>query len=76
MIAAEQPRGDDPKEIIEHLEKITFNNILEESDKFKLQECAICMETFKKDENLLRIPKCQHFFHPHCIDQWLCSSTQ
>jgi len=32
--------------------------------------CAICMCTFKLDENL-RFLTCAHYFHRECIDKWL-----
>ncbi|KAG7580760.1 Zinc finger RING-type [Arabidopsis suecica] len=34
-------------------------------------ECAICLNEFEDDETLRLLPKCDHVFHPHCIDAWL-----
>ncbi|KAF3454429.1 hypothetical protein FNV43_RR04876 [Rhamnella rubrinervis] len=34
-------------------------------------ECAVCLNEFEEDENLRLIPKCDHVFHPECIDAWL-----
>lgn len=33
--------------------------------------CNICMETYKIDEKLKKLP-CNHFFHEECIKAWLC----
>ncbi|KAK9047035.1 hypothetical protein V6N11_052899 [Hibiscus sabdariffa] len=38
-------------------------------------ECAICLNEFQDDETLRLIPKCDHVFHPHCIDVWLSSHS-
>ncbi|KAJ0039967.1 hypothetical protein Pint_27634 [Pistacia integerrima] len=36
-------------------------------------ECAVCLSEFEDDEILHLIPKCDHVFHPDCIDLWLGS---
>ncbi|TYH46199.1 hypothetical protein ES332_D11G318700v1 [Gossypium tomentosum] len=36
-------------------------------------ECAVCLNKFEDDETLRLIPKCDHVFHPECIDVWLTS---
>lgn len=36
-------------------------------------ECAVCLSEFEDDETLRLLPKCDHVFHPHCIDVWLAS---
>nr|XP_023898502.1 E3 ubiquitin-protein ligase ATL6-like [Quercus suber]POE53153.1 e3 ubiquitin-protein ligase atl6 [Quercus suber] len=38
-------------------------------------ECAVCLNEFEDDERLRLIPKCDHVFHPECIDAWLASHT-
>ena len=38
---------------------------------YDINECAICMEEFQMDENLLRVPQCKHIFHPECVMKWL-----
>ncbi|KAI5658937.1 hypothetical protein M9H77_27730 [Catharanthus roseus] len=34
-------------------------------------ECAVCLNEFEDDETLRLLPKCDHVFHPECIDAWL-----
>ncbi|CAJ1960900.1 unnamed protein product [Sphenostylis stenocarpa] len=38
-------------------------------------ECAVCLCEFDDAETLRLIPKCDHVFHPECIDEWLSSHT-
>ena len=38
-------------------------------------ECAVCLNEFEDDETLRLIPKCNHVFHPDCIDVWLISHS-
>eukprot|EP00262_Sarcandra_glabra_P005616 TRINITY_DN17347_c0_g1_i1.p1 TRINITY_DN17347_c0_g1~~TRINITY_DN17347_c0_g1_i1.p1 ORF type:complete len:410 (-),score=2.27 TRINITY_DN17347_c0_g1_i1:129-1358(-) len=38
-------------------------------------ECAVCLSEFEDDETLRLLPKCDHVFHPDCIDVWLGSHT-
>ncbi|KAM1023228.1 hypothetical protein TB2_044011 [Malus domestica] len=38
-------------------------------------ECAVCLQEFQDHETLRLIPKCDHVFHPDCIDTWLLSHS-
>ncbi|OIW07128.1 hypothetical protein TanjilG_10101 [Lupinus angustifolius] len=38
-------------------------------------ECAVCLDEFEDTETLRLIPKCDHVFHPQCIDEWFESHT-
>ncbi|KAG5056118.1 hypothetical protein AAZX31_03G219600 [Glycine max] len=38
-------------------------------------ECAVCLCEFEDTETLRLLPKCDHVFHPECIDEWLSSHT-
>ncbi|KAK9732601.1 hypothetical protein RND81_04G009200 [Saponaria officinalis] len=38
-------------------------------------ECAVCLTEFEDDATLRLIPKCDHVFHPECIDTWLAGHT-
>ncbi|GAB2232134.1 hypothetical protein Droror1_Dr00011156 [Drosera rotundifolia] len=38
-------------------------------------ECAVCLNEFEDEEILKLLPKCNHVFHPECIDAWLANHT-
>ncbi|XP_030470172.1 RING-H2 finger protein ATL20-like [Syzygium oleosum] len=33
--------------------------------------CVICLSEYQPKDMLRAIPECAHYFHAHCIDQWL-----
>ncbi|KAI8540844.1 hypothetical protein RHMOL_Rhmol08G0016400 [Rhododendron molle] len=37
--------------------------------------CAVCVSEFEDSERLRWLPKCDHVFHPECIDLWLASHS-
>ncbi|KAK6287366.1 hypothetical protein POUND7_013545 [Theobroma cacao] len=37
--------------------------------------CVICLSEFAAGERLRILPKCNHGFHTHCIDQWLSAHS-
>lgn len=43
---------------------------LKEDDLKEEQDCAVCKEQFKIDDEVIKIP-CKHIFHPDCIKPWL-----
>lgn len=36
--------------------------------------CAICFDTFEAATEV-RVLKCEHFFHPACVDEWLAKNN-
>lgn len=38
-------------------------------------ECAICLLEFAEGERVRVLPKCDHGFHPKCIDKWLVAHS-
>ncbi|XP_068314501.1 E3 ubiquitin-protein ligase ATL31-like [Pyrus communis] len=36
-------------------------------------ECAVCLSEFADFETLRLLPKCDHVFHPDCINPWLAA---
>ncbi|MQL97457.1 hypothetical protein Taro_030149 [Colocasia esculenta] len=38
-------------------------------------ECIVCLCKFEDDDTLRLLPKCDHVFHPDCIDAWLFAQT-
>ncbi|XP_024529334.1 RING-H2 finger protein ATL5-like [Selaginella moellendorffii] len=60
------------KSIIQSLPLFVFR----ESDKIKLDCCAVCLCEFQEGDHGRTLPKCGHSFHTECIDMWLhCHST-
>ncbi|KAL2935990.1 RING-H2 finger protein ATL65 [Bienertia sinuspersici] len=39
-----------------------------------VNDCAVCLETFKVGDNCRLLPNCQHYFHVYCVDEWLMKS--
>ena len=35
------------------------------------EHCAICLDSFKKDETVCGSHSCQHQYHRNCISSWL-----
>lgn len=53
----------------DHLRKIKLNqNNLPE---VQLQDCSICIENLKENEEIILLPGCHHSFHSLCILSWL-----
>ncbi|XP_058224281.1 E3 ubiquitin-protein ligase ATL6-like [Rhododendron vialii] len=65
-------RGLDP-EVIDTFP--TFEYAAVKGKKFGMGalECAVCLNEFEDKDTLRLIPKCDHVFHPECIDMWLGS---
>ncbi|XP_043714829.1 E3 ubiquitin-protein ligase ATL6-like [Telopea speciosissima] len=38
-------------------------------------ECAVCLNEFEDEDTIRLLPKCDHVFHPQCIDAWLSKRT-
>lgn len=43
----------------------------EDSDRFNLERCTICMESYQEGDDLRRVVKCNHSFHEKCFEIWL-----
>lgn len=60
----------------EHLNKVIMRNNIKKCRKFKCyphligENCSICLETFA-DNDLICELKCDHKFHPSCIQSWI-----
>ncbi|KAG7968576.1 hypothetical protein I3843_08G161100 [Carya illinoinensis] len=67
-------RGLDP-EVIETFPTLVYSVVKGLKIGKGALECAVCLNEFAEDETLRLIPKCDHVFHPECIDVWLASHT-
>ncbi|KAF8097962.1 hypothetical protein N665_0278s0023 [Sinapis alba] len=72
VINATVARGLDA-ETIETFPTFVYSEVKREKIGKGALECAICLNEFEDDETLRLLPKCDHVFHPHCIDAWLKS---
>ena len=43
-------------------------------DKDSEDSCCICLNNFKKDEELINLP-CNHIYHSFCIKKWFADSS-
>ncbi|KAJ4844905.1 hypothetical protein Tsubulata_002636 [Turnera subulata] len=43
------------------------------STAMKQVDCAICLSEFGEGEQVRVLGRCNHAFHPHCVDKWLSS---
>ena len=62
------------------MERVTFSVLMpgeevKDGDKFAYmalqKQCHLCLKYFKQDEELMKIPMCDHLLHPHCLKRWL-----
>ncbi|KAM7280904.1 hypothetical protein ACFE04_008038 [Oxalis oulophora] len=67
-------RGLDP-EVILTFPTFPYSDVKELKIGKGALECAVCLNEFEDDETLRLIPKCDHVFHPECIDEWLSLHT-
>ena len=58
------------KEDLEKLKIISYLDLNELEKKEKYTECSICLSEYN-DESNIRLLKCEHGFHPECVDIWL-----
>ena len=35
------------------------------------KQCRLCLQYFKQEEEVMKIPICEHILHPHCLRKWL-----
>ena len=35
------------------------------------RQCRLCLQFFKNQEELIKIPHCEHIFHIKCLKRWL-----
>jgi hypothetical protein len=57
------------EEQFDNLSNIIYDELNQESN-----ECLICMDEFKRDDNIIKT-SCNHLFHKKCIKTWLCGES-
>ncbi|KAL1561897.1 RING-type E3 ubiquitin transferase [Salvia divinorum] len=67
---AAQCRGLDAA-VVDAFPTFTYAEVKEHRIGRSALECAVCLSDFEGDETLRLIPKCDHVFHPECVDAWL-----
>ncbi|TKY61470.1 E3 ubiquitin-protein ligase ATL6 [Spatholobus suberectus] len=67
-------RGLDPS-VIQTFPILEYSEVKVHKIGKEALECAVCLCEFEEAETLRLIPKCDHVFHPACIDEWLGSHT-
>ncbi|KAG6437502.1 hypothetical protein SASPL_102420 [Salvia splendens] len=60
---------------IEALPTFSYSEVKDHKIGKGALECAVCLNEFEDEETLRLLPKCDHVFHPDCIDAWLASHT-
>ncbi|XP_076925486.1 E3 ubiquitin-protein ligase ATL6-like [Bidens hawaiensis] len=56
--------------IIETFPTFVYSSVKEHKIGKGALECAVCLNEYEDEETLRLIPKCDHVFHPECIDAW------
>nr|XP_004289484.2 PREDICTED: E3 ubiquitin-protein ligase ATL31-like [Fragaria vesca subsp. vesca] len=69
---AARRRGLDPA-VIEKFPMFVYSDVKDLKIGKGALECAVCLSEFEDYETLRLLPKCDHVFHPDCIDAWLAS---
>ncbi|KAL3837859.1 hypothetical protein ACJIZ3_022450 [Penstemon smallii] len=72
LAAAARARGFDQSVIEANFPTFSYSEVKDHKIGKGALECAVCLNEFEDDNETLRlIPKCDHVFHPECIDAWL-----
>jgi hypothetical protein len=63
------------KDNLDKIPIVKYNDMMINNDiRTKNQECHICIEYFKDNDDI-RLINCNHLFHKNCIDMWLSKSS-
>ncbi|KAL3620929.1 hypothetical protein CASFOL_035841 [Castilleja foliolosa] len=57
--------------VIESFPTFSYSEVKDHQIGKGTLECAVCLNEFEEHETLRLLPKCDHVFHPECIDAWL-----
>lgn len=68
-------RGLDESKINSCTELVVLNESIIACSDTGSGTCSICLENYRPQELVRSIPRCGHYFHAHCIQEWLIKST-
>ena len=60
-------------EFLSYLTKIVY---FKDQQKHQVEKCSICIEDYEDGQQMLKIPECNHIFHPDCCLEWFNSKNQ
>jgi len=63
-----------PSDIMKLPNMVYTQNFMDLLKLDHLESCPICCEDFKGGDQVTSLPKCQHIYHPNCINNWLVKS--
>ena len=66
------------KKLLKHYLVKRMPSVIFSKKLFEIQECAICMETFKEGQDHISPLLCdeRHMFHSDCIEEWLVKKNE
>ena len=62
--------------VIPSEEQIRTNTTLKILDEDISDNCAVCQDQLKKEQEARTINHCSHMFHRECIDRWFETNVQ
>ncbi|KAM1068427.1 hypothetical protein ACFX2A_000399 [Malus domestica] len=71
-VGASSRRGLDPA-VIQTFPILVYSAVKDLKIGKGALECAVCLSEFDDFETMRLLPKCDHVFHPDCIDAWLAA---
>ncbi|XP_043714838.1 E3 ubiquitin-protein ligase ATL6-like [Telopea speciosissima] len=61
--------------VIETFPIFAYSHVKDHKFENGALECAVCLNEFVDEDTIRLLPKCDHVFHPDCIDTWLSKRT-
>ncbi|WOK98705.1 hypothetical protein Cni_G07417 [Canna indica] len=73
VISAEAPSDNKKSPLIDSLPFFKLGSSLAALSKSS-PDCAVCLRSFRVDEDLRLLPACFHAFHSNCVETWIRTS--
>ncbi|KAI0696634.1 hypothetical protein BC835DRAFT_1250107, partial [Cytidiella melzeri] len=61
-----------PQNVIDSLQSGTYGGWANADTE---TQCPICFEDYEASDAVLRLPKCKHWFHKPCIQEWFKTAS-